>query len=161
MRVEELVVSHASWIRDMSRFYCRNVAEAEDLAGETIFRCLRGSESFDDSRSFKPWVKTIMERLYITQYNRAKKILFRTYAEHYDEIKGAHADQLAKLRNLLSIVRDCGRKSCTIECVMLYAKGYSYEEISSRVSIPVGTVKSRVSMGRKILRKAFGESKCQ
>jgi len=45
--------------------------------------------------------------------------------------------------------------SCCIECVLLYAKGYSYDEIAERIGIPVGTVKSRVSAGRKMLREAL------
>ena len=34
---------------------------------------------------------------------------------------------------------------------MYYAEGYSYEEISEILNIPVGTVRSRISSGRKFL----------
>ena len=36
---------------------------------------------------------------------------------------------------------------------MMYAAGYSYEEISKNMHIPVGTVRSRISYGRDMLRK--------
>lgn len=46
-------------------------------------------------------------------------------------------------------------KSCGIESVMLYAMGFSYEEISMKTGVPEGTVKSRVHLGRKMLRRTL------
>lgn len=43
-----------------------------------------------------------------------------------------------------------------MECVILYAKGYNYGEISAMLGIPLGTVMSRISNGRKMLRDALG-----
>lgn len=52
-------------------------------------------------------------------------------------------------------IRECARKSVAIECVILYAKGYNYDEISKMLRIPKGTVMSRISNGRKMLREAL------
>lgn len=38
---------------------------------------------------------------------------------------------------------------------MYYASGYSYDEISEILNIPVGTVRSRISSGRKMLLQEF------
>ena len=93
-----------------------------------------------------------MENTYITQYNRRKCVLF-TGLDGYDSCGGGdRTDQLASVSRILSVIRECGRKSKCIECVLLYAKGYSYDEISCMLNIPIGTVKSRISSGRKILR---------
>lgn len=156
MSTEELVVSHAGWIRSRAGRYCPDEFDADDLAGETIYKCLSNARRFDCERSFKPWALTIMENTYKTQYNRRRCVLFTGYdgqdpAPAYDR-----ADQLASVHRIISIIRECSRMSCCIGCVMLYAKGYSYDEIGDMVGIPTGTVKSRVASGRKMLRNALG-----
>lgn len=155
MNVEHLVVEHAGWIRRKARRYYADDNDADDLASETIYKCLCNSRRFDSSKSFKPWVVAVMENTYITQYNRRKCVLFTGYNEYEPDSGDEYADQLASVNRILSIVRDCGRKSRCIECVLLYAKGFSYEEIADKLGIPVGTVKSRVSAGRKMLRDAL------
>lgn len=155
MTVEELVVKNAAWIRSKARRYYANEYDADDLASDTICKCLSNARKFDGDRSFKPWALTIMENTYKTQYNRRKCVLFTGY-EDYDPYCGnEYADQRASINNMLSVIRECGRRSCCIECVLLYAKGYSYDEIAEVLGIPVGTVKSRVAAGRKMLREAL------
>ncbi len=157
MNVEDLVVEYAGWIREKARQYYADEYDADDLASETIYKCLNQSRSFDIDRSFKPWALTIMENTYITQYNRRRCVMF-TGIDECGGCKGYnYADQEASINSILSVIRECWRKSCCIECVILYAKGYCYDEIAELVSIPVGTVKSRVSAGRKMLREALNE----
>ncbi len=155
MNIEELVVKHAGWIRNKARRFYSDEYDADDLASETIYKCLSQARRFDSERSFKPWALTIMENTFKTQYNRRKCVLFTDYDDYDPYIGNEYADQRASINRILSIVRDCGRKSRCIECVLLYAKGYSYDEIAEIVGIPVGTVKSRVAAGRKMLREAF------
>lgn len=155
MNIENLIVEHAGWIRRKARRYYADDNDADDLASETIYKCLCNARRFDSGMSFKPWALAIMENTYITQYNRRRCVLFTGYDEYDPYLGDEYADQRASVNRILSIVRDCGRKSRCIECVLLYAKGFSYEEIAAKIGIPVGTVKSRVSAGRKMLRDAI------
>lgn len=155
MNIEELVIKHVAWIRKKARRYYSDEYDADDLASETIYKCLNQGKRFDSERSFKPWALTIMENTYITQYNRRRCVLF-TGLDDYDPYSDSEgADQRASVRRILSVIRECARKSCCIDCVLLYAKGYSYDEIADIEGIPVGTVKSRVAAGRKMLREAL------
>lgn len=154
MDVESLVVEHAGWIRKKARRYYSNEQDADDLASETIYKCLSNADKYNPSRSFKPWVIAIMENTYITQYNRRKCVFFTGYDDYDSCFENEYADQLASVNSILSIIHECNRKSRCIECVLLYAEGYSYEEIAIKTGIPEGTVKSRISAGRKMLRKA-------
>ena len=156
MSVDELVVKYAGWIRKSAHRYYSDDIDADDLASETIFKILSQGERFNVKRSFKPWALTIMENTYKTQYNRRRCVMFTGYPD-YDCYRSPDlADQSAVVNRILSIIREYGRKSRNIESVLLYAKGYSYEEIAHIVGIPVGTVKSRVASGRKMLREALG-----
>lgn len=156
MDIEDLVVAHAGWIRKAARRYYSDDCDADDLAGETIYKCLSQARRFDSDRSFKPWALTIMENTFKTQYNRRKCVLFTGYGDHGQYVGTECTDQRTSVKRILSIIRECGRKSCCIECVLLYAKGYSYGEIADIVGIPIGTVKSRVAAGRRMLSAALG-----
>lgn len=155
MTIEDLVVRHAGWIRMKAAAFYSDKADADDLAGETIFKCLNDGHRFDASRSFKPWAYTIMVNTYKVQYNRRKCVLFTGYDEIGTALSDLRTDQRAIVTRMYSIIRDCRRKSCCMECVLLYAKGYDYSEIAEKVGIPIGTVKSRISAGRKFLQKAL------
>lgn len=155
MNIDELVVKYSGWIRRKARWYYSNEDDADDLASETIFKCLSQGRRFNTAKAFLPWAKTIMENTYITQYNRRRCVLFTGLDDTDPYLSADSAEQRAEVNRILDIVRDCGKKSCCIECVMLYAEGYSYDEIADIVGIPVGTVKSRVAAGRKMLREAL------
>ena len=155
MTLEDLVVIHAGWIRRKASYYYPNESDADDLASETMYRCLSQKDRFDVTRSFKPWAHTIMENIYKMQYNRRKCVLFTGYDEIGSALSDLYSDQKTIVRRMLSVIHQCISKSCCIECVLLYAKGYDYAEIASKAGIPVGTVKSRISAGRKMLSKAL------
>ena len=155
MDIEDIVVRHAGWIRQKARRYYTNEADADDLASETIYKCLSQGQRFDCRMSFKPWALTIMENTFITQYNRNRCVQFTGYENDMAYISDDRTDGRISVKRILSIIRDCGRKSCCINCVLLYAKGYSYDEISDIEGIPIGTVKSRVAAGRRLLRNAL------
>lgn len=76
MNIEDLVVKHAGWIRRKARRYYADEFDADDLASETIYKCLSQARKFNPGMSFKPWALAIMENTYITQYNRRRCVLF-------------------------------------------------------------------------------------
>ena len=157
MDIGEHVVRHVDWIRRQARFYYTNEEDADDLASETIYKCLNQGRLFDPGRNFKPWIVAIMSNTYITQYNRRRCVMFTRIDDDDYDIYAARdrADERASLESIVSVIRKCARKSCCIECVLLYAKGFSYDEIAKMVDIPTGTVKSRIAAGRKILHEAL------
>lgn len=155
MSIEDLVVKYAGWIRKTAHRYYSDEFDADDLASETIYKILSQGERYNPNKSFKPWALTIMENTYKTQYNRRRCVLFTGYEDYDSYIASDSAEQRMSVKQILSIVRKCGRKSRSIESVLLYARGYSYEEIAEIAGIPVGTVKSRVASGRKMLREAL------
>ena len=63
-------------------------------------------------------------------------------------------DQGVAVKSIITLINQYAR-SKNIECVMLYAEGYSYSEIADMLNINIGTVKSRISNGRRFLRDVF------
>lgn len=154
MTVGELVELNFGWLRRNAAAFAGKYG-ADDLTGETVYRCLRYAERYDASMSFKPWALAIMARTYITQYHRDRRLGYRNEVEEDFFPSVETTETRAMMRCLLSLIRRCRRKSIAVDSVLLYAMGYSYDEIARAFGIPVGTVKSRISNGRLILAAAF------
>lgn len=154
--VETLILENYKWLTRMAFRYCRDKEDAADLVNETIYKCLRSASIYDVQKDFRSWSLRIMENTYITQYNRRLKVPFVGYDDCISFPSSGSTDALAATNLIMKIVDDCSSRSCCIECVMLYAQGYSYDEIAALVGIFPGTVKSRIRDGRRLLRKALG-----
>lgn len=99
-------------------------------------------------------VRIKKNRNLVRQDKRRRCVLF-TGIDGHDTYSCERADQRAAVRRLLSVIRRTARTSRSVESVLLYARGYSYDEIAAMEGIPVGTVKSRVATGRRLLRRAL------
>ena len=153
--VEQLVAANFGWLRNAALRYCRNFDDAEDLAVETAEKLLRHKGKYDAEKNFRPWALTVMRNTFITQYHRRKCIPFTSLDDGCRAVSSYLADQQMAVSAILSAIRKYTRKSVAVECVVLYAKGYNYCEIAAMLDIPIGTVMSRISNGRKMLRKAL------
>lgn len=141
------------WIVRVARKYCWSTQDAEDLANDTVYKALLNKDKFEIGRPLKPWCEVIMQNTYITSYNRKSIIRFVDYDDAFQVMSLRVASERTLLHEVLSVIRRCAFKSCCIECVLLSAKGYSYDEISQMLNIPITTVRSRISFGRELLRR--------
>lgn len=82
MNIADLVVKHTGWIRRKARQFYADRCEADDLASETIYKCLCNANRYNPEMSFKPWALAIMSNIYITQYNRRRCVLFTGLDDH-------------------------------------------------------------------------------
>lgn len=139
------------WMLRMARRYHWALQDAEDLVGETVCKMLLNRDKFDCDKPMKPWCLAVMQNTYITLYNRNSLIQFTSYDIVTERWSTHNASNAVMFKDVLSAISYCMRNSCCMECVIYCAKGYSYDEISQLLNIPVGTVRSRISNGRKML----------
>ena len=152
-KLDDLVAENCRWILRQALRYCRNRMDAEDLAGDAIVRILSSRELYDDKKPFRPWCSVVILNTYITRYNHDNIVRFIP-SDKISDIVAAPEDASsgAYVGEILDAIIKCNCSS-SVGCVVLYAKGYSYEEIASELCIPVGTVRSRISYGRNKLRR--------
>lgn len=155
MKVEDLVVQYAGWIRRHAFKYYSTPAEADDLASETILRALDNQEKYNPDYRFTTWVSAIMKNTYITEYNRRLCVSFDEFQEYSHSTLDMGVEETFCVRNIRDTIHRLARKSINMECLQYYADGYSYQEIADIVGISIGTVKSRIANGRKMLRDAL------
>lgn len=152
------VASLYPWLLRIAGRYCSSSCDVEDLVGETIYKVLSNKEKFEEGRALKPWCEVIMLNTYITEYNRKSLVRFVSCDGAKEILSCNLASDEIMIHDILDIIERCRHKSCCIDCVLFYAEGYSYDEISKIFNIPVGTVARRISNGKTLLKKELGLS---
>lgn len=139
------------WILHLAGKFCRCREDAEDLANDIIYKLLVNRDQFVGDKSLKPWCLAVMRNVYITKYNRQSLVTFVDYGSVPEFSSSCSSEYLTLFDDTLTAIKRCIRKSHCMDCVIYFAKGYSYNEISEFLNIPIGTVRSRISYGRKLL----------
>lgn len=144
------------------RYAARQAGEhaAEDIASETFVRAFRARSTFDaGAGNARGWLYGIATNL-IREHRRAGTRQSRAYA-HVERTLGRHrgtrdetaervveSDRLeAALRSLEPDIRDV--------VLLVAGAGLSYQEVGEALQIPLGTVGSRMSRGRRQLSAAL------
>lgn len=133
--------------------------EADDLTAETFIDAFRRRASFDAARgAVRPWLFGIATRL-VAQHRRAEarryRALARTPAEpdpggHDDRVAARVTAQAHREQLMLALA---GLSDDDRDVLLLIALGgLSYEEVAAALSIPPGTVASRLSRARRKVR---------
>ena len=129
--------------------------EARDLLQETFLRVWQHKMSYDFRYAFSTWIYTIALNLARNELRRRKKFKFFDIFDYSDKIpaKEERKTEAPKLRELLDTEIQRLPEKCRTAFVLRDVDSLSYEEIAQVLSIPLGTVKSRVNRARSILRK--------
>lgn len=144
------------WILRVAKRFCWSVQDAEDLAGDTVYKLLINRDKFDCSKPLQPLCLVVMRNTYIIKYNRNLIIHFTEISAVKEKAVSDCTVHSILFDDLIATIQRCAQKSRCIDSVMYYAKGYSYDEISEILHIPVGTVRSRISSGRKLILQEIG-----
>jgi len=148
----------------------RNVTDAEDLVQETYLRAFRFFETFREESSVKTWLLRIMKNLFINQRRNGQARYERLFvdrsrsSEDWDppaegrlhemnareKLTGEELDE--EITVALRILPDAYREIMLLAAIM----NYTYEEMSVILVCPVGTVRSRLSRAKTLLRRKLG-----
>jgi len=157
---EEVVAQHSGRVYRLAYRLTGNSHDAEDLTQEVFVRVFRSLSSYTPG-TFEGWLHRITTNLFLDQARRKAKIRFDALAEDADQrIPGRvpspdsqvadamlDADVEAALADLPPEFR-AAVVLCDIE-------GLSYDEIADVLGVKLGTVRSRIHRGRKMLRSAL------
>lgn len=126
---------------------------AEELAQETMLRCMEKIQLYNGKSRFSTWMMTIASRLFIDHIRKQKRE--HRLAEQEQSLRklkwqGQQAGESSmELWEALAVLDDEHR----VSVILKHYYGYAYEEIADMLGIPAGTVKSRIHNGLKALRK--------
>jgi RNA polymerase sigma-70 factor, ECF subfamily len=129
--------------------------EAEEIVQETFLRVYQHCHSFDFRFAVSTWVYTIALNLARNELRRKKRVKFFDIEDFKDKLsapeKKVHGDP-TKLMGMLKIALKKLPAKYKEAFILRDIDQLTYEEIAQILSVPLGTVKSRVNRARNLLR---------
>ncbi len=138
----------------------RNRADAEDLVQDTYLKAFKSFESFKPGTNLRAWLFTILHNHFLNDRRRAKASPVQMDSEIAERVAAVvpaatetTEDALvqrvsdAQVRAALESLPETFRDAVWLRD----AEGFSYVEIAGMLKVPIGTVMSRISRGRRLL----------
>lgn len=157
MRSEEafprLVESHYAALYRFALSLARNPSEAGDLTHQTFFIWATKGHALRDETKAKTWLFTTLYREFLRGRRRESRVTSLDDLGPNEEPSQVGVDLIAKMDGTLVMaalqeVDLVFREPLTL----FYLQDLSYLEIASILSVPIGTVMSRLSRGKAQLR---------
>ena len=131
--------------------------EANDLLQETSLKALGNMDKYAPGTNFKGWVYTIMRNIFINNYR--KTVRDQTFVDRTDNLYHLSQPQDAGFESTESAydtkeirrVVNALPKEYRVPFAM-HVSGFKYREIAEKLSLPLGTVKSRIFFTRQRLQ---------
>jgi RNA polymerase sigma-70 factor (ECF subfamily) len=137
----------------------RNEADAQDLVQETYLRAFRAAASFRPGTNLRAWMFTILHNAFLNQRRDRGRSPIEADSEAVEQAAdladhgGTPEDLLlrdtldADLQQALDSLPEAFREAVWLRDV----EQFSYDDIARIVNVPIGTVMSRISRGRRLL----------
>ena len=140
-------------LRRYARALTRNRERADDLVQDTLSRALVKEQFWQPGTNLRAWLFTIMHNQNVNNVRLAVRESRMVDMEQLSPMP-ATTDPTAS-RQMFELERALAQLSLEQRQVILLVglEGMSYEDAAGILSVPVGTVRSRLSRGRDILRK--------
>ncbi|MES2921021.1 MAG: RNA polymerase sigma factor [Verrucomicrobiota bacterium] len=151
----ELVDAHYQALFRFGMSLTRDVDRASDLVQETF--CIwaaKGSQLRDRSKA-KTWLFTTLHREYLSQRRRASRFSDEPLDEATTEAMVAPQEDAERQMDGQRAMELLGALEETYRTplALFYLQQHSYKEIAEILDIPIGTVMSRLSRGKEMLRR--------
>jgi RNA polymerase sigma-70 factor (ECF subfamily) len=134
-----------------------NPDDAHDLVQEVLLRVRRGLASYQPG-SFEGWLWRITRNAFLDEIRRQKRRPTSPLPDEVDRWDQASTESADAEYARISLGDDIQKALLELpmdfrEAVVLCdIVGLSYEEIAVAVAVPIGTVRSRIHRGRKLLK---------
>jgi RNA polymerase sigma-70 factor, ECF subfamily len=165
---EQLALPHLDLLYAVAMRLVRNPDDAGDLLQETILRGYRFFHQFTPGTNCRAWLLTILYNNFRNAYRRSSQEQPAASAEDFarqSDLRGladvppdSNPETIVGERRIspeVTSALDALPEEFRVALMMVDMEDLSYREVSSVLDIPVGTVKSRVSRGRAMLREAL------
>lgn len=158
---EDVARTHGRKIYNYAYRLTGNPHDAKDLVQEVLLRVRRGLDSYSPG-SFDGWLWRITRNAFLDDVRKRNRRPTSPLPDDVDRLALASSpaadDVLASIRlgediqkALLDLPADF--REAIVMCDIV---GMSYEEIAQAIDSPIGTVRSRIHRGRKLLKERLG-----
>jgi len=158
---EELAMPLFDQLYNFAHWLAQDRTEAEDLVQEAYVKALKGFSSFQPGTNFRAWMYRILRNTFLTSRTGLKPTA--TVAIDSDDSPelpaGLETPETILIDNsqhqLLQAAIDALPVHFREVLLLCEVEEMSYQEIAETLSIPIGTVMSRLSRARRTLRASL------
>jgi len=157
---EQLALPLFDRLYNFAHWLTQNRDEAEDLVQETYAKALKGFSSFEQGTNFKAWIFRILRNTFLNSRTglRASTVPLDTQ----DDDPALPVESETPETILIDRASERIMQEAITELPVPYrevlllceVEEMSYQEIAATLTIPIGTVMSRLSRARRALRSA-------
>ncbi len=158
---EDVARDHGCFLYNVAFRLTGNDEDAKDLVQESLLRIRRGLENYEPG-SLEGWLARIVTNVFLDDVRRKRRRPTQALPDNPDLVvppsMGAEEASAAarfsdEVQDALASLPDDFR----VPVVLCDVADRSYEEISETLGLPIGTVRSRLHRGRRMLRVALAE----
>jgi RNA polymerase sigma-70 factor (ECF subfamily) len=158
---EELAMPLFDPLYNFAHWLTRNRDEAEDLVQETYLKALKGFSSFELGTNFRAWMYRILRNTFLTSTAGLRATATQSLGDSQNDegpelavefvtpetvlIERSNSDLIERAIDELPVHSREVLLLCEVQEM-------SYQEIAETLSVPIGTVMSRLSRARRTLR---------
>ena len=159
--INQLIEEYSPLLTALCLQLCQNEADANDLFQDTWERVVRHARkhSLESIRNHRAWLCKICTNLYCDRYKRQKKDRQHTCAPEDKELFLQNIPDPQRREDYAILFDAISRLTAKQKSVVIlkYFYGFSEREIAEMLSLPRGTVRSRVHDALHTLRRDLNE----
>ena len=136
--------------------------DAKDLVQDTYLKAYRFAESFQKGTNAKAWLYRILKNSFINDFRKKSKEPAKVDYQEVENSDNVDEDKTVDLR--IDAVRDMlgdeislALSSLAVDfrtvIILCDLEGFTYDELSKILDIPIGTVRSRLHRARNLLKE--------
>jgi RNA polymerase sigma-70 factor, ECF subfamily len=164
---EELAMPLFDSLYNFAGWLTGNSGEAEDLVQETYLKALKGFSSFQQGTNFRAWIFRILRNTFLTSRTGLQASRMVSLEGEEEETAPAIAATTDTPESILLNRASQQALEAALEklpvafrevLLLCDVEEMSYQEISETLSVPIGTVMSRLHRARRAMREGLQEN---
>ena len=163
------IIPHLDSLYNYALRLTTDPSDAEDLVQDSIVKAYRFFDSYEKGTNAKAWLFRILKNSFINNYRKHQKLPqsvdYDEVSPYYESVRSEQSET-TDLENIIfrNLMDDNFTKALSklpedFRTVVLLCDvdGFTYEEISNMLDVPIGTIRSRLHRGRNLLKTELYE----
>ena len=159
---DDQALDYLGTLRALSRRLVQNQHEADDLVQDAYLQAFRASHRFTPGTNLRAWLRTILTNLARNHHRDRGRSRVRSNEAEVERASGSQVSHQASPEQLLlnkvigprlQLALESMPKALRDAVWLRDVEELSYAEMAHRLRVPLGTVMSRISRGRRLLHE--------
>lgn len=158
--LDEYIEKHGRRLYGLCRSLCQNPEDADDLYQETWLKVHQKFEQYDAQYEFEGWLTRICVNIYKDQLRKKKLSLIFDFFDSQEAkdamLESAATEKKEDFSDLQAAIQKLPEKY-RLTVVLYYFRELDVGETAAILNLPPGTVKSRLSKSRILLKEMIND----